>query len=145
MNTKDSPDFHLRSSAFICGSQFFPSLLSRRRFLQATAAAAGFCGMRPRPLVADVFPVQFRKSSPYEELYRYIEPGSDEFAIEKEAAEITGILNRLIETRSLPLAEAFRGRSPWPANYRRISEDVSEAVFAAQEGTFEENLRRWLD
>jgi Flp pilus assembly protein TadD len=118
--------------------------LTRRRFLQATAAA-GLYGMRPRPLVADIFPVQFRNVSPYEQLSRYIEPGSDEFVIEKEAAGITEVLNRLIETRQLPLAEAFHGRSPLPSNYRKISYDVSEAEFAAEEGTFEANLQRWLD
>jgi Flp pilus assembly protein TadD len=117
--------------------------LSRRRFLQATAAA-GLWGTLPRPLVADVFPVQFLKSSPYEELYQYIAPGSDEFAVEKEAAEITGFLGRLIDTRSLPLAEGFRGRSPQPTTYRKISEDVSEAEFAAEQGEFQENLRRWV-
>ena len=116
--------------------------LTRRRFLQATAAA-GLWGTL-RPLVADVFPVQFLKASPYEELYRYIAPGSDEFAVEKHAAEITGILNRLIETRSLPLAESFQGRSPLPARYRKISEDVSEAEFSDQQDSFPESLDRWI-
>jgi Flp pilus assembly protein TadD len=118
--------------------------LTRRRFVQATAAA-GFWGMRPRPLIAGVFPVQFRKSSPHEDLYRYIEPGSDEFAAEKEAAEISAVLDRLIETRSLPLADVFGGRSPLPSSYRRIAEEISEAEFGAQSGTFEQDLRRWVE
>jgi Flp pilus assembly protein TadD len=118
--------------------------LTRRQFLQATAAA-GFLITRPRPLIADIFSVQFRKTSPYEELYRYIEPGSDGFAIEKQAAEITAILDRLTATRSLPLAESFRGRSPLPARYRSVADDISEAEFGAEDGTFAENLRRWLD
>ncbi|MEX2301745.1 MAG: FG-GAP-like repeat-containing protein [Bryobacterales bacterium] len=117
--------------------------LSRRRFLQATTAA-GLWGTLPQPLVADVFPVQFLKSNPYEELYRYIAPGSDEFAIEKEAAEITAVLNRLIETRSLPLAQGFRGRSPLPARYRKVSDDVSEAEYSDQADSFPESLDRWL-
>ncbi len=118
--------------------------LTRRAFLQATSATA-FLASRPKPAVASVFPVRFRKTSPYEELYRFIAPGSDEFAIEKEAAEITGTLEKLLETRRLPSAESFRGRSPLPAHYRRVADDVSEAVFDANDGRFEEGLARWLD
>jgi hypothetical protein len=105
--------------------------LTRRGFLQATSAAA-LLALRPRPVVASVFPVRFRKSSPYENLYQYIAPGSDEFAIEKEAAEITGVLEKLIETRRLPLAASFHGRSPLPAQYRQVATDVSEAAFDAR-------------
>ena len=73
--------------------------LSRRAFLGAAAASA-FLKPSGGPAWAESFPVRFRQQHPFEDLYRYIEPGSDEFAAEKEAMEITALLDRLRELRN---------------------------------------------
>ncbi len=89
--------------------------------------------------------VRFRKPAPYESIYRFIQPGSDEFAAEAEAARITAHLNRVVEAKSLPLAEGFLGSSPMPARYRSIADDVSEAEFAPDDKGFAEGLKAWVD
>ncbi|MCU1235831.1 MAG: repeat-containing protein [Candidatus Solibacter sp.] len=91
------------------------------------------------------FPFRVRKPAPYESLFKYIEPGSDEFAVEKQAAEIAALLNRMPDTGALPLAPDFRGTSPLPARYREVDDGVYEAEFDQDDGPFEGGLRKWLD
>src|ERR1041385_3452537 len=79
-----------------------PHRVTRRRFL-ATSVAAGFSWALPNRLPGAPFPVQFRRPHPYESLYQFIEPGRDEFLIEKQAQEITDHLEKLLHRRSLPL------------------------------------------
>ncbi|MEO8128334.1 MAG: VCBS repeat-containing protein, partial [Bryobacteraceae bacterium] len=76
-------------------------------------------------------------------IYRFVAPGTDEFAVEAQAATITSQLNRLLETRSLPLAEGFRGSSPMPARYRQIAPDVAVAEFGKD--AFAGGLQAWVD
>src|SRR5262249_55141275 len=92
----------------------------------------------------ETFPVRFRRANPYEALAQFIEPGHDSFAVEKQAAEITTHLERLLETRTLPLASDFQGASPWPARYQSVAPEVSRAEFDLTAHRFQEGLERWL-
>ena len=64
-----------------------PHRVTRRRFL-ATSVAAGFAWTLPTRLPGAPFPIQQRRPHPYEALYQFIEPGHDEFAVEKQTQEI---------------------------------------------------------
>src|ERR1041385_226741 len=124
--------------------------VTRRRILQG-AVAGTLAWMLPQPaLTAAPFPIRLRKKLPYESLFEFIEPGHDEFAGEKTAAEITGHLDQLLKVRSLPLAPNFRGESPLPIQYKPVSDDVSLATFDAarlglSEGRFSDGLEKWIE
>ena len=118
--------------------------VTRRDFL-ASAAGGALLYSSPRRMTAAPFPVHYWKSSPYEALYQYIEPGHDEFTIEKQAAEIASHLDRLVGTRKLPLAAGFQGVSPMPVRYKAIAKDVALAEFDAADSRFERGLERWLN
>ena len=65
--------------------------MTRRDFIAAAAAA----GLAPRRgSSATPFPVHYAKPNPYDSVLRYLEPGSDEFAGEKQAAETEAQLTR---------------------------------------------------
>ena len=117
--------------------------LSRRAFLGAAAASA-FLKPSGGPVWAESFPVRFRQQHPFEDLYRFIEPGTDEFAVEKEAMEITALLDRLPETKAFPLADQFEGTSPLPSRYRKVAADVSAAEFDSKDRDFAGGLKKWL-
>ncbi len=133
--------------------------VTRRRFLETTAAAGLWiaeCGVRSaqcRVRTAQAvfgsqpvpFPVRFRKPNPYERLFSYVEAGHDEFLVERQAAEITAQLERLPESRSLPLAKDFRGLSPMPVRYQTVAEGVFRAEFQREDTRFQEGLERWLN
>ena len=77
-----------------------------------------------------------------------VEPGRDEFPGEKDAAEISNLLSRLVESRTLPLTEDFEGHSPVPKQYRNISEGIHQGEFdpAPEPGSsYQSALREWLD
>src|ERR1043166_2869530 len=93
--------------------------MNRRHFIGTFAATAI---LWPKHCAAAPFPVRFRKLSPYEALAPYILPGNDDFGVEKTAAEITSVLDRLHETRALPISADFRGGSPLPVRYRPVAE-----------------------
>jgi tetratricopeptide (TPR) repeat protein len=116
--------------------------MNRRQFIGTLAATSL---LRPRHCAAAPFPVQFRKASPHEALASYIPPGSDEFPQEKTAMEIISVLERLSETRTLPVAADFRGRSPLPSRYRPIASDTFEAEYASTDSSFEDGLKKWVD
>ena len=117
--------------------------VSRRRFLES-AAAAGLSWSLPQYVFAAPFPVHFRSSHPYESLFQFVDPGHDEFVVEKEAAEITAHLDRLLQVRSLPLAADFQGLSPMPARYKTVAEHVSQAEFDPTDQRFEHGVKAWL-
>src|SRR5579864_5052561 len=117
--------------------------LSRRRLL-GNAFAGTLAWMAPKPAAGTAFPVQLRKRHPYESLFASIQPGRDEFAGEKTAAEITAILEELPRTRTLPLTPDFRGISPFPASYRQAASDVSCAEFDRTDTRFAEGLQKWI-
>src|SRR5215472_342955 len=106
-----------------------PHRMTRRRFF-ATSAAAGFAWTLPAPLLPGApFPVYYRRPHPYESLYQFIEPGRDEFSVEKEAEEITFHLENLPRQRSLPLHKDFQGASPMPVRHRHVADGVALAEF----------------
>jgi tetratricopeptide (TPR) repeat protein len=84
------------------------TFLTRRAFT-ASIAAAALCPIENSG--AEPFPVHYAHESPYESLRRFIAPGSDAFAGEKEAAEIQARLNRI-----------FAGEEPAPSALRRWME-----------------------
>ena len=86
-----------------------------------------------------------RPRSPYEALLRDIEPGHDDFPLEKEAFEIASRLKELPLARSLPLAPDFRGSSPLPVRHVPLVEGVSRAEFNPSDAAFDAGLKKWLD
>lgn len=110
--------------------------LTRRTFLGTAGAALG---TPAAPLGAAEFPVKFRKASPYEPLFEYVDPRRDGFEVEKRAAEIEARLQDLPRTPALPLDEGFDGVSPMPARYRG-----EHAEYDAKDRDFAGGLRRWL-
>ncbi len=116
---------------------------TRRRFLESAAAFGLYSPWRSQ--AANPFNVRFRQAHPYESLFKFIEPGRDEFAVEKAAAEIESHLHNLIEKRRLPLAEDFRGISPMPAGYRWIADGIALARFDAADEQFDRGLENWID
>ncbi len=83
--------------------------------------------------------------SPYGALLRDIEPGHDEFPLEKEAFEIASHLKRFAETRTLPCARGMKGISPLPVRYVSIAEGVSKAEYDSSPSDIAAGLARWLD
>src|SRR5437762_13312109 len=98
--------------------------MNRRHFIGSVAAAS-----LVRASAADVKVEIVRPRSPYGALLRDIEPGHDDFPLEKEAFEIAARLKQLTLTRSLPLAPDFRGSSPLPVRYAPVAEGASRAEF----------------
>jgi Flp pilus assembly protein TadD len=83
----------------------------------AAAAAAGlFPAGSP---AASPFPVKYARSSPYDELLRYVEPGTDEFEGEKAAAELEARLSKQFGARCSALPDAqVRFEKANPNEYR---------------------------
>ena len=90
-------------------------------------------------------PVRRVKSQPYESLFAYIEPGHDEFASEKRAAEISAHLERLPQTRTLPLSSGFQGGSPLPVRHHVVADGVVRAEYDTLDRQFEKGLTKWLE
>jgi Flp pilus assembly protein TadD len=114
---------------------------TRRHLFQA---ASGLVWSAPSCRAAAPFPVQFRKASPWDTLRPLIEPGRDEFPVEKDAAEITARWNRLFAERSVPFAADFRGASPMPARYKKIADGVFDAEFDGAQDDFASGLQTWI-
>jgi tetratricopeptide (TPR) repeat protein len=116
---------------------------TRRRFLRTSAALGFACPWPLRPAAnSSPFPVHFRKSSPYENLRALLEPGHDEFAIEKEAESIERQWLRFLATGSVPLARDFRGVSPKAARYNEVAPGVFEAEFGSE--PFPSGAAAWI-
>lgn len=136
--------------------------ITRRSFLGG-AASLGFFGAADSrkancligrqgtfDLAPTPFPVRFRQQPHYASLIRYIEPGHDEFSIEKDAADIMSHLMRIPETCSLPLAENVVRASPVPARYHKVGEGCYRAEFdrsrvISDTAGFQNAVREWLD
>ena len=83
----------------------------------AAMAAAGFVPARGQAAIP--FPVKYRKSSPYDELLRYVAPGADEFEGEKAAIELEAELSRKLGGRVSVLADStVRFEVKTPGEYR---------------------------
>jgi Flp pilus assembly protein TadD len=117
---------------------------SRRDFLLAVGIATS---IRPAKAADEsvVFPVEFRKPGPYESLRRFIPPGSDNFACEREAMEIEGILVKLLDARSIPLAADFEGASPVASRLKELDGgEIAVAQFDLSNRDFASGLKAWL-
>lgn len=101
--------------------------------------------LSPGGAPAAPFPVRYRKAHPYESIFRFIEPGSDAFKEEKQAAQVASLLNGLPRSRRLPLSPAFRGVSPCPRRYNAVPGNIRVAEYDLTDARFEEGLTRWLD
>ena len=99
----------------------------RRRDFAALFAAAF---LPSEPAGAAVFPVTFRKQSPWEALAAFREPGSDAFPGEKTAMELEQRLGDQFKSRRLAAP---------PVAYRRIAEGVFEAEYGSAAA------RPWLE
>jgi len=137
--------------------------ITRRDFVSAAASLGLYLAWEPHPLSAfpspqniptplqpAPFPVHFRQQPQYESLVPYIDPGHDGFPMEKEAADITFHLKRLVETRTLPLADSFHGYSPVPAQYHKVTEGTFRAEFdhnrlISDSLIYQKALLDWLD
>lgn len=122
--------------------------LSRRGFLGATA---GLLAVRPsfaspQLLAAPVvFPVDFRQPTAYEKLRPLIQPGSDAFECELQAAELLTSLSRLVDSgQPLPLVDGFRGVSPNPSHWEDVAPDAASAHFDSGDRDFTGGLAGWL-
>jgi len=115
--------------------------IGRREFLAALAGSGliipskGFSGGR--------YPVHFRKPNPYANIMAHADPGTDEFALEREAQEVEERLRAVLRGAPLPLADDFHGASPAPLRYKPVADGVLEAEFAVGD-KFQEGLARWI-
>src|SRR6185503_16023803 len=134
--------------------------MNRRQFLQTALAGSGALWLPAQwtdsspfqaPPQPAAFPVKFRKPSPYESAYAYIESGHDEFPEEKRVEEITALLLRAVEARSFPLTADFQGLPPLPVRYTTIESDsrnepaVRTAMFGAFDQPFAQSTRYWIE
>jgi tetratricopeptide (TPR) repeat protein len=87
--------------------------MTRREFA-ASAAIAAFAGIDPPRASAVPFPVHFARASPRDMLVRYVEPGFDAFAGEKDALEIEARLRRIFSGAEAapPSLREWAGRRP---------------------------------
>src|ERR1035438_9033732 len=97
--------------------------MNRRRFIGTVAAVSL---LKPTSAVAAE---AIRPHNPFQELLRDIEPGHDEFPLEKEAFEIASHLKRFTETRTLPCTPGLHGISPRPTRYTSVADGVSKAEY----------------
>ena len=99
--------------------------MNRRRFLVTVAALPALQNFCPRV----TFAAESAHAAPYLALKPFIEPGHDEFAGEKRAAEITAALHTALALKQLPVAHGAKLASICPASYKNLATDLSEAVF----------------
>ncbi|HLH04895.1 MAG TPA: FG-GAP-like repeat-containing protein [Bryobacteraceae bacterium] len=121
---------------------------NRREFLAASAALPVLAALRSKPAYAETP----KRIAPWEALRKYIEPGADEFAEEKEAEEIRERLERIFSARKLPnellsslFTERTQGFSPWPREYRSQHSDLKEAVYDQQDRRISDGFAKWVD
>ncbi len=100
--------------------------MQRREFL-AALAASGFLPSRGH--AGAPLPKKFRHQPPYASLFKYVEPGLDEFPGEKTAIEVESRLADAVLKGSLPLAPDCTGKLP--SGHRAVAAGVDETVFAA--------------
>ncbi len=105
--------------------------MNRREFLVSTAALAFF-----KQRVARAEEETHAHSDPaYLSLKKFIEPGNDEFANEKAAAELKARLHAALLSKEMPEAAVA------PASYRQLAPDLAEAVFEGTPGEW----RHWVE
>src|SRR6201999_90313 len=87
----------------------------RRRDFIAGSAGLLFSRWASLPLAGAVFPVHYRKASPYESLARFIEAGNDEFKGEPAALALEARLTRM-----------FQGKEALPAGLAEWKSKLGE-------------------
>ncbi len=112
--------------------------VNRREFLTSTAALPLLASLRSAPAFAE----EPRREPPYLALKKFIPPGSDEFAEEKEAAEIIAVLDDALKTGILKNEPT--GYSPCPAQYRSIVPDLQEALYSRSDTKIGDGWERWV-
>ncbi len=113
--------------------------VSRREFLASAAAIPALAGLGSAPAFAE----EPRHEPPYLALKKFILPGNDEFAGEREAMEIDQALGAALRSLELPLSGSCRGISPCPASYRALAHDLDEAVYDTGDVGVAEGWKRW--
>src|SRR6266850_3409881 len=137
--------------------------ITRRDFVRSTASLSLCLATQARGVIAlpvpqssgpvltpAPFTVHYRQQPQYESLVPYIDPGHDAFPIEKEAAEITSHLKRLVETLTIPISSSFQGFSPVPLHYTPAGENAYRAEFdrsrlITDPAVYKKALLEWLD
>ena len=114
--------------------------VSRREFLASAAAIPALAGLGSAPAFAD----EPRHEPPYLALKKFILPGNDEFAGEREAREIASALEAGLGTMELPLTPSCKGFSPCAASYRALAHDLQEAVYDSADTGVAEGWKRWV-
>jgi tetratricopeptide (TPR) repeat protein len=112
--------------------------LSRRDFLASSALLPVLGALRPDPSFAETV----RHTPPYLSLEKFIQPGNDEFPEEKEAARIVGWCEEAF--RAAVFKDQPKGHSPWPAQYREVAADLSEAVYNSSDTRIADGWRTWV-
>ena len=128
--------------------------LNRRRFLAAAVGAGALKWSFPAlpaaaaQSVQTLFPVQFADTPSFEKLRALVDPANDVFECEKRAVEISALLDRLVETKKLPLANGFEGGDPNPATYQNVADDAELARFRStklESDEFSKALESWVN
>jgi len=122
--------------------------LTRRTFLAATTALLAARPSFSEPPIAsagEAFPVSLRQDPPHEKLRALIPPGSDAFACESRALDVSRALERMVETGRISLASDFSGRSPQPSGWDEVAPDAAFARFDPEDRDFQGGLTRWLN
>ena len=120
--------------------RFFKTGLNRRRFLACIA------GVPALARISNPFTLggQPQHAPSYLALSQFIAPGKDEFPGEKEAMKIVDALQEAIRTLTLPVAPSLTGPSPCPKSYRRLTDDLEEAVFDEHTSQLQDGWKAWI-
>ncbi len=126
--------------------------LNRRDFLRAAGLAAAALGAAGFQWAPPAFAqslgfgeVRFPQTPRYEELRALIDPATDVFECEKQAAAVQPLLDALLSDQAIPLAADFQGDSPLPDRYQEIADGVRQAVYQPGAGDFASGLAAWLN
>ncbi|HEY1214858.1 MAG TPA: hypothetical protein VGE93_14605, partial [Bryobacteraceae bacterium] len=119
---------------------FFKTGLNRRRFLACIAGVPALARISNPFTLAG----QSQHAPSYLALSQVIAPGKDEFPGEKEAMRIVDALQEAVRMLTLPAAPSLTGPSPCPKSYRRVTDDLEEAVFDEHTSQLQEGWKAWI-
>jgi tetratricopeptide (TPR) repeat protein len=122
----------LNRRQFLGSSALLPALTCLP-FLSARKADAADAGQPAR-----------KREPPYLTLQKFILPGSDEFANERDAWTRRSVLEKALTSGSLPLSPSATGSSPKPRQFNAIATDLKIAVFDSADNHIAEGWRQWI-